>query len=116
PELAKVDSPAIVLRDSGGGDPNVKESFTIRVEKNRITGQGDTPNGLRDGIVRLVDRIGFREAPILQQGIVTYKPRLRVRLGTVPAGGSYKDVVFFGSNAVLYGGGDLYALSRSDTI
>jgi hypothetical protein len=115
-DLAKPDSPAIVLLGSGGGDPKVKESFTIRVEKKRITVQGDTPNGLRDGIVRLVDRIGFREAPILQQGIITYKPRLRVRLGTMPAGGSYKDVVFFGSNAVLYGGGDLYALSQSDAI
>ena len=109
-------SPAIVLLDSGGGDPNAKESFTIRVDKNRITVQGDSPNGLRDGIVRLVDRIGFREAPILQQGSITYKPRLRVRLGTVPSGGSYKDVVFFGSNAVLYGGGDLYALSQSNAI
>ena len=29
---------------------------------------------------------------------------------------SYKDVVFFGFNAVLYGGGDLYALSQSDAI
>ena len=34
----------------------------------------------------------------------------------MPAGGSYKDVVFFGSNAVLYGGGDLYALSQSNAI
>ena len=115
-ELVKLNSAAIVLLDSGGGDPNVKESFTIRVDKNRIAVQGDSPNGLCDGIVRLVDRIGFREAPILQQGSVTYKPRLRVRLGTVPTGGSYKDVVFFGSNAVLYGGGDLYALSQSNAI
>jgi hypothetical protein len=115
-ELARLSTPAIVLLDSGGGDPSVKDSFTIRVEKTRITVQGDSQNGLRDGIVRLVDRIGFREAPILQQGTVTYKPRMRVRLGTVPAGGSYKDVVFFGSNAVLYGGGDLYALSQSDAI
>ncbi len=116
PELLKLNSPAVVLLDSGGGEPNANESFTIRVDKNRITVQGDSPNGLRDGIVRLIDRVGFREAPILQQGSVTYKPRLRVRLGTVPTGGSYKDVVFFGSNAVLYGGGDLYALSKSDAI
>ncbi len=116
PELDKLKSPAIVLLDSGGGDPNVKESFTIRVEKNRVIVQGDSPNGLRDGIVRVVDRIGFREAPIMQLGSVTYKPRLRLRLGTVPTGGSYKDVVFFGSNAVLYGGGDLYALSQSNAI
>ena len=78
--------------------------------------QGDSPNGLRDAIVRLVDRIGFREAPILEAGTIVYKPRLPIRLGAVPQGGSYKDVVFFGFNAVLYGGGDLYALSQSDAI
>ena len=116
PDLVKPKSPAIVLLDSGGGDPAVKESFTIRVERNRVTVQGDSANGLRDGIVRMVDRIGFREAPILQRGTVTYKPRLRLRLGAVPTGGSYKDVVFFGFNAVLYGGGDLYALSQSNAI
>ncbi len=115
-DLAKMKSPAIVLLDSGGGDPQVKESFTIRVDKDRVTVQGDSPNGLRDGIVRLVDRIGFREAPFLQQGSETYKPRLRLRLGAVPTGGSYKDVVFFGYNSILYGGGDLYALSQSDAI
>src|SRR6185436_19443654 len=37
PDLLKLKSPAIVLLDSGGGDPATKESFTIRVEKNRIT-------------------------------------------------------------------------------
>ncbi|MEX2309764.1 MAG: hypothetical protein WD738_19480 [Pirellulales bacterium] len=108
--------PSILLLDSGGGDPNTPESFTIRVENDRITVQGDSPNGLRDGIVRLVDRIGFREAPILEAGSVVYKPRLPVRLAAVPAGGSYKDLVFFGYNTVLYGGGDLYALSQSDAI
>jgi hypothetical protein len=108
--------PAIVLQDSGGGDPVANESFTIRVEQKRVTVQGDSPNGLRDGIVRLADRIGLREAPILELGIVTYKPRLPVRLGALPAGGKYKDVVFFGFNAVLYGGGDLYALSQSEAI
>jgi hypothetical protein len=116
PDMVKLKSPAIVLLDSGGGDPATKESFTIRVEKNRITVHGDSPNGLRDGIVRLVDRIGFRQAPFLQQGNVTYKPRLRLRLGAVPTGGSYKDVVFFGYNAIVYGGGDLYALSQSNAI
>jgi hypothetical protein len=115
-DLAKPKSPAIVLLDSRGGDPNVKESFTIRVDKNRVTVQGDSPNGLRDGIVRLVDRIAFREAPFLQEGSVTYTPRLSLRLGTVPTSGSYKDVVFLGYNAILYGGGDLHALSQSDAI
>lgn len=114
--LAQVKFPAIVLLDKGGGDPGVKESFTIRVEKDRVTVEGDSPNGLRDGIVRLIDRIGFREAPILELGSITYKPRLRVRLGAVPTGGAPKDAVLFGFNAVLSGGGDLYALSQSDAI
>ncbi len=108
-------SPAIVLIDSGG-DPNANESFTIDVEPDRITVRGESPGGIRDGIVRLVDRIGLREAPILKLGKITYKPRLRLRLGTIPTGGSAKDAVFFGYNAVLYGGGDLYALSQSDAI
>jgi hypothetical protein len=116
PDLLKLKSPAIVLLDFGGGDPAVKESFTIRVERNRITVHGDSPNGLRDGIVRLVDRIGLRQAPIVQIGSTTYKPRLRLRLGAMPTGGTYKDVVFFGYNAVISGGGDLYALSQSDAI
>jgi hypothetical protein len=114
--IANLRGPSLVMLDSGGGDAKAPESFTIRVEPNRITVQGDSPNGLRDGIVRLVDRIGFREAPILEPGTTVYQPRLPVRLGAVPQGGSYKDVVFFGFNAVLYGGGDLYALSRSDAI
>ncbi|HEY3395627.1 MAG TPA: hypothetical protein VGK58_23195 [Lacipirellulaceae bacterium] len=114
--IARLQQPALVLLDSGGGDSNTLESFTIRVQKDRITVQGDSPNGLRDAIVRLLDRIGFREAPILTLGTIVYRPRLPVRLGAVPQGGSYKDVVFFGFNAVLYGGGDLYALSQSDAI
>jgi hypothetical protein len=114
--LAQLKSPAIVLLDTGGGDPKINESFSILVEKDRVTVQGASPNGLRDGIVRLVDRVGFREAPILDLGKVAYTPRLRLRLGTVPAGGKAKDVVFFGHNAVLYGGGDLYALSQSNVI
>jgi hypothetical protein len=114
--IGKLASPSIVLLDSGGGDPLIPESFTIQVNKNRITVAGDSPNGLRDGIVRLVDRIGFREAPILEEGAVVYRPRLPIRLGAVPSGGSYRDLVFFGYNAVLYGGGDLYAFSQSDAI
>jgi hypothetical protein len=114
--IANLHAPSLVLLDSGGGDSDTPESFTIRAAQDRVTVQGDSPNGLRDGIVRLVDRIGFREAPILESGTIVYSPRLPVRLGAVPQCGSYKDVVFFGFNAVLYGGGDLYALSQSDAI
>ncbi len=114
--IATFQKPAIILFDSGGGDPDKPESFTIKVTKNRVTVRGDSPNGLRDGIVRLVDRIGFRQAPILKLGSITYTPRLAVRLGAIPKGGSYKDVVFFGYNSVFYGGGDLYAFSQSNAI
>jgi hypothetical protein len=41
---------------------------------------------------------------------------LNVRLGAVPQFGSYRDLVFMGYNAVLVGGGSLYALSASDAI
>ncbi len=115
PSQISFEHSSIVLL-SAGGDSKSPESFTIRVDDQRITVQSDSPNGLRDGIVRLVDRIGFREAPILQKGETTYAPRLRVRLGAVPAGGTYKDAVFFGYNAVVFGGGDLFALSQSDAI
>ncbi|MFO0789123.1 MAG: hypothetical protein U0805_06675 [Pirellulales bacterium] len=114
--LSHLQNPSIVLTDTGGGDLATKESFTIRVVKDLVTVAGDSPAGLRDGVVRLVDRMGFREAPILELGAVTYQPRLPVRLGAVPMGGSIKDAVFLGYNAVLYGGGDLYALSTSDAI
>lgn len=115
-EIEQRTAPTLVLLESGGGDVGTKESFTIRVDAHRVTVAGESPNGLRDGVVRLVDEIGFREAPYLRRGSTTYKPRAPLRLGAVPCSGSYKDLVFFGFNAVLYGGGDLYALSTSDAI
>jgi hypothetical protein len=115
-ELDKPKTPAILLLESGGSNPSVKESFTIEAEKNRVTVRARSPEGLRNGIVRLVDQFGFREAPFLACAVSTFTPRLRLRLGSVPTGGSYRDVVFLGFNAVLYGGGDLYALSQSDAI
>jgi hypothetical protein len=109
-------TPRIMLLDSGGGTSGKPESFTIRIEERCITVQGDSPNGLRDGVVRLVDRIGLREAPMLSLGETVYAPRLRVRLGALPANGTYRDVAFYGFNAVMHGGGDLFTLSRSDAI
>ncbi|KPK67818.1 MAG: hypothetical protein AMJ84_12295, partial [Acidithiobacillales bacterium SM23_46] len=107
---------AVVFLDSGGGNPDVAESFTITVKRGEIRVVGRDARGLRDGIVRLVDRIGFRQAPILPMGEQVYTPRLAVRLGAVPKFGSYRELVFMGYNATFVGGGSLHALSTSDAI
>ncbi|HIJ64562.1 MAG TPA: hypothetical protein HPP77_01320 [Candidatus Hydrogenedentes bacterium] len=88
---------AIVLLDSGGGAPEVAESFTISVRRGEVRVTGRDAAGLRDGVVKLVDEIGFREAPILALGEQTYRPRLAVRVVT---GGSLRDAIFLGSNGV----------------
>jgi len=107
---------SVVFLPSGGGDPEVPESYTISVQPREIRVAGRDPEGLRDGVVKLVDRIGFRRAPILSLGEMTYRPRLAVRLGKVPKDGSYRDLVFMGYNAVITGYHSLYALSRSEAI
>ena len=107
---------SIVLVDHGGGKPEVAESFTLRVAADQIVLQGVDARGVRDGVVQLVDRIGLRAAPFLARGEETYAPRLPVRLGPMPSGGSYRETAFLGYNAVLSGGGSLHALSRSDAI
>jgi len=104
------------LLETGGGLPDVAESFTIQVEPGRVTVQGRDANGLRDGIVRLVDRMGFAEAPSLEVDAKGHSPRLPVRLGTIPKNGSHRELVFLGYNAIFTGGGSLYALSTSDAI
>ncbi len=108
--------PCLILRGQGGGDAHVEESFTITVAAGEIRIEGRDPRGLRDGVVKLVEHIGFRQAPILAKGTQVYRPRLAVRLGTVPYGGSHRDLVFMGYNAVFATGGDLHALSRSNAI
>jgi len=112
-ELAAGAEKAIVLTGVGGGDADVPESFTITVSPTRVRVAGRDPAGLRDGVVRLVDAIGFRRAPFLAVGSQVYRPRIRLREG---AHGSYRDTVFMGYNAVLAGGGSLYAVSTSDAI
>lgn len=92
------------------------ESYTIVVTEERVRVSSESPSGLRDGVVRLIDRMGNRGAPFLKKGIETRTPRLPVRLGTVPWGGGYRDLVMMGYNAVQAGGGSLYALSTSDAI
>lgn len=91
-------------------------SYTLRVTRARVEVIGQDAAGVRDGVVRLVDEMGFRCAPFLPRGEAAYTPRLGVRLGVVPYGGTYREVVFQGYNAVSVGGGSLYALSTSEAI
>ena len=106
----------IVLQDWDGGVPNLAASFTMGVSRDEVRVEGRDPEGLRDGVVKLVDALALRQAPVMAQGHEVYRPRLDVRLTSVPCQGSYRDVVFLGYNAVFAGGGDLYAVSRSAAI
>jgi hypothetical protein len=106
---------SIVLLDAGGGDA-APESCTLTVAKDRVTVAGRDPAGLRDGVVGLVDRMGFRRAPILRVGAQTRSPRLAVRLGVRPRLGGTREAVFLGYNAVFASGGSLYAFSSSGAL
>ncbi len=106
----------IVLSESGGGTPTVPGSFTLHVQDDQIEISGMDPEGLRDGVVRLVHETGLREAPFATKGEQIFSPRIPVRLGSVPQMGSYRDLVFMGYNTVFVGGGSLYALSTSNAI
>jgi hypothetical protein len=116
---------AIVLSDRAGGATGVPESFTITVRPTSVLVAGADAAGLRDGVVRLVDQMGLRQAPILCVGQTTYRPRLGLRCGVVPWLGSYRDAVFLGYNAIILTEvpgsragvpTELYALSTSDAI
>jgi hypothetical protein len=111
-ELAGCRDRAILFLESGGGDPSVAESFTLAVTLEAVRLAGLDPAGLRDGIVKLIDVIGFREAPILSRGEQVYRPRIPVRLG---AHGSTRDTVLMGYNGYAVGG-TLYAVSTSRAI
>ena len=107
---------AIVMKESGGGEADVSGSFTIAVLPNRVTISGRDVDGLRDGVVKLVDQMGFREAPILVRGEQFYKPRQSLRVGFKPTLGTMRDVVINGYNGVTTGMTDLYQLSSSQCI
>jgi len=107
---------AIVLLESGGGEGGMDGSFSIRVSKERVIVAGNDPGGLRDGVVALVDKMGFREAPIMGLGDTVYRPRQRLRVGFRPVLGTMRDVVFHGNNAVTTGLMDFYKLSSSQCI
>jgi len=106
----------IVLRESGGGVAEVAESYTLEVTPERVLLQGRDAQGLRDGIVRLVDMLGLRQGPFLPLGKWVVTPRMPVRLGAVPYLGSMREAVFLGYNAVFVPGGSLFALSTSDAL
>lgn len=121
---------AIILDEYGGGDSDALHSFSIKVEGNRILVQGADYLGLRDAVVKMVEIIGLRQAPILAVGENVYRPRIDLRVGVLPWMGNCRDLVFAGYNAVILSAdknpltfakiyGDqlsLYALSKSDTI
>lgn len=113
---------ALALLEHGGGDPGVPESFTVGANTNRIMVHGRDPCALRDGVVRLVNEMGLRQAPFVEMRQRVFRPRLSVRLGREPWLGSYRDLVFMGYNAALlpgggaYWGANLFAVSTSDAI
>lgn len=106
----------IALLDKGGGEEKIAESFTITVKTKQIIVAGRDAAGLRDGVVHLVDQMGFRQAPIVSMGAQTYTPRLAVRLGATPYLGSAREAVFLGCNAVFIDGAQLWEVSTSDAI
>ena len=117
-EVADMDDAnnSIVLLDSHGGLPGKPESFTIDARTHQVLVRGADAAGLRDGVVKFVDLIGFRQAPFLRKGRLAFTPRIPVRLGAIPYLGSTRDLVFLGYNAMFAGGGSLYSLSTSDAI
>jgi len=129
--LAKPTKKTITLLESGIISTNTPpESFSIQAEPQRILVRGDSPAGLRSGVVKLVSLLGLRQAPILSLGRRTYTPRVPRRVGTIPWMGSYRDLVFQGYNGVVLSGAEnrgsfraipdpafsIYALSTSDAI
>ena len=92
------------------------ESYQVYVRPNCVSLYGKSPEGVRDSVVALVDRMAFRQAPILELGFGTFRPRLTYRLGTPPWRGKTKDLVFMGYNTQFVSGGNLHSLSGSDAI
>lgn len=106
----------IALYGNAGGDPAVPESFTLHIARDRIVLRGRDPAGVRDGIVRMVNGMGLRQAPFLDIREQVYRPRLAARIGTIPWMGSCRDLVLMGFNTLLLPGGSLFELSTSDAI
>ncbi len=111
---ARGSSKTIKLIENGGGVADVPESYTIEITQRGVLIEGRDACGVRDGIVRLTDMIGLRQAPFLKTGKLIVKSRVPIRMGSVPSEGSLRDAVFLGYNAVFVPGGSLFALSDSD--
>jgi len=112
-----VDGPIIQLSEQGGGEAGSAESFSIEAQLDHVLVAGADAAGLRDGIVKLVDLMGLRRAPLLATRRCVYKPRLAVRLGATPWLGSSREAVFLGYNARWVNpGGNVFALSTSAAI
>jgi hypothetical protein len=77
-ELMDAEKPAlhsIILLESGGGDADAPDSFTIQIKPDSVVVRGQSAGGLRDGVVKLVDLIGFRHAPFFD-GEKTFTARV----------------------------------------
>ena len=108
---------AIELTDQYNLPDAAGTSFMIEVSPQRTIVAAPNSEALRDGIVRFVNDIGLRGAPILQLSRQVYTPHLSFRLGVVPWLGSMRDVALMGYNAVLLKPyADLHEISRSRVI
>jgi len=105
-----------ILFIEDGTKSSTPGSFSIKVTRQAIILRGADSDGLRDAVVKLVDIIGLRRAPMLTIGESFYKPRLQMRLGEKPLHGTYRDVAFMGNNAAVMGYVSLYSVSTSDAI
>ena len=121
----------ITLLEHGLGEVTLPQgAFAITAEPRRVVIEGNDPKSLRDAIVRLVNEIGLRQAPILKLGRQVSTARIPLRVGVVPWMGSHRDLVFQGFNGVVLSGAEsresfeaipgkvfsLYAVSTSNAI
>ena len=105
--------PAIILNTAADCRA---ECFRIEVSPGAVSVSAAADGAIRDAVVRLVDLIGLRRAPILPLGCTDYTPRLDVRLGTIPEQGSVRDAAFLGYSALTVGWFDAYELSDSGAV
>jgi hypothetical protein len=120
-----------VPTELGGPDKTGVQGYTIkfaRAEAGENAARiiiGDTTtsvlalddDGIRDGVVSLIDRIGLRGAAILAPGVEVLRPQIAERIGAVPWLGSLRDVALLGFNGVLVKPyADLHEISSSSVL
>jgi len=108
--IPATNKPVIELTLSGNGK---KEDFTISAKPNKIVVSSATPDGIRNGVVRLVGLFGFRMAPFFQVSHTEYTARLDSRMLKLC---SPENEVFYGGNSTVIGMHELYKLSTSNCI